>query len=288
MNYVHLIGERSANYGLIHDNTNIELLRDYSKKNNVASFPVLIADKVATILEIQGEYAFMRGEYSQGIQEYNDSLRLFTDNKTARWSFLEIEYKFNIKENIDKFFSLFSTLKLDGFDITCLPQDFNSIETMFHKYSDSYFSLLKWEGDEYHNAIKIKKTISNSPILSRKSIILDYNKKSLSRVFSLFKIDLEIWEKYNLTFYKKKKRHIAIDSETGHVFGVSCNISHIDENVFCQVEIEYWSKILPLNSLECEIQRVDNSVQIESHMKLVNSMRIFFAANKIIYVRINA
>lgn len=282
MSDIELFNENIATpYGLIQVQKNIELLQNHCRKNKICTLPVLINHTFITVLDVQGEYAFCKGKYDEGIQEYNDTLRFISGEKNARWRFREREYKFNIVGNMEAFFLLFDHLELEDYDVSRYPQIFNSSETMFYKRSDSYFSLLQWEGDRDYNAIKIKKNIVVHPILERDTMIFDYNSENFNRTLNLFGQGKEDWEKYKATFQKKKKRHIVIDKKTGHIFGVSCNISHVFEKLFCQVEVEYWSRITPTLSFKILDTEKDRELSLSSHLRLLDKTRDFLRKNNI-------
>ena len=282
MEYIQLTNEHCVHhYGLIQNPKNRNTLLMYSQEQKLASFPIITNESIITVLNIQGEFAYVRNECPQGIQEYNDTLRILTGNKTARWRFQEIEYKFNILNNLEDFFILFKSLQLSGFAVTHTPQYFNSIETMFYPYSKSYFSLLRWENEDEYNAIKIKKTLSICPILTRDSLIMDYTPQLLSHVFHLFRTNSDNWNQHSAIFHKRKERHIAVDCESGHVFGVSCNISQTGSHYFCQVELEYWSKISPCQLSTKDILFTDSKEQIKSHLRLIESMNRYLSKNNI-------
>lgn len=282
MNYIQLPDKHCIHhYGLIRNIEDRNVLLAYSKEQKLTSFPVATDKAIITVLNIQGEFAYIRGKYPHGIQEYNNTLRMLNNNRTARWRFKEIEYKFNILNKMEDFFLQFNSLQLPGFAVTHFPQYFNSVETMFYPYQESYFSLLRWENEDDYNAIKIKKTLSTQPILIRDSIIIDYTPQQLSHVLHLFRINNDNWIQHNTTFYKRKKRHIAIDCELGYVFGISCNISQVNSHYFCQVELEYWSKILPCQPPAEDISHIDSKEQIESHLRLIESMNKYLSKSNI-------
>lgn len=80
---------------------------------------------------------------------------------------------------------------------------------------------------------------------------------------------------------QRKERHIAVDCESGHVFGVSCNISQTGSHYFCQVELEYWSKISPCQLSTKDILFTDSKEQIKSHLRLIESMNRYLSKNNI-------
>lgn len=111
MEYIQLTNEHCVHhYGLIQNPKNRNTLLMYSQEQKLASFPIITDESIVTVLNIQGEFAYVRNECPQGIQEYNDTLRILTSNKTARWRFQEIEYKFNILNNLEDFFYFCSSL----------------------------------------------------------------------------------------------------------------------------------------------------------------------------------
>lgn len=282
MEYIQLTGEYCVyQYGVIQNPGNKNILLKHSLQQKLKSFIVVIDQTIVTVLNIQGEFVYIKGKFQQGIQEYNENLRMLSDNQTARWRFKEVEYKFNILHDMEDFFLQFSSLKLPGFSITYLPQYFNSIETMYYLYPECYFSLLRWEDEEEYNAIKIKKTISKLPILTRDTIIVDYTPHQFLSVLNLFHTSTEKWERYSATFHKRKERHIAIDYKSGHIFGISCNISQINSIYFCQVELEYWSRIFPCKSFSDNIPNFNDKEQLQSHFRLIASMNEYLQKNNI-------
>lgn len=129
MEYIELANEHCIHcYGLIQNPENRNTLLAYSQEQKLASFPIVIDKSIITVLNIQGEFVYIDGKYPQGIQEYNNTLRILTSDKKARWRFQEIEYKFNILNNLEDFFLLFKSLQLSGFVVTHAPQYFNSVE----------------------------------------------------------------------------------------------------------------------------------------------------------------
>jgi len=282
MKYVKLSGNQNIHhYGLIQDPKNRMDLLIFSQEQKQASFPVVTKKGIITVLNIQNEFAYINDVYPQGLQEYNNSFRKLSNNQTARWRFKEIEYKFNILNKMEDFFLQFQSLQIPGFDITYSPQYFNSVETLFYFYPDSYFSLLRWENDENFNAIKIKKIISAYPILTRDTFIIDYSPRQLLRVLHLFRINNDNWNQHSATFCKRKERHIAIDCKSGHVFGVSCNISETNGHCFCQIELEYWSKIISFKSYESGIPSSNTKEQTESHLRLIKNMNLYLLKNNV-------
>ena len=258
-------------YGLIRNPDNRDTLLNVSRERGLNSFPVISNSEVITVLNIQNEFVYCRGNKPHGIREYNRDLQLFSSIGTARWRFKEIEYKFNILNKEEFLYQLFPDLTFSGFAISRSPQLFHSVETMFYPHPDSYFSLLKWEDETTYNAIKIKKTVSKRPILTRDTLIVDYSPHRLSQVFTLFGIDENRFLYHSSTFIKKKQRHIAVDCDNGFVYGVSYNISRLDNHLFCQVEIEFWSKIVPQTAQPIDLAG-DSATQLASHEKLIKCM----------------
>ena len=270
-------------YGLILNADNKERLLSISQDKGLGSFPVSCNDEVVTVLNIQNEYAYCLGYYPYGICEFNDDLHMLTDSNAPRWRFTEIEYKLNILSDAEKFYQLFLNLELIGFSVSRFPQEFHSVETMFFPYPDSYFSLLRWENESEYNAIKIKKVISESPILTRDTVIVDYSSKRLSDVFVQYGINSNDFHRQSATFVKKKRRHIAVDNNKGYVYGVSFNISQTGSNLFCQIELEHWSQLVPQRAQNVVNNCYDCSDQQCSHMKLIESMCQYLVKNDIRY-----
>ena len=273
-------------YGLVRNQENRNNLLVVAQEKGTDTFPAIVNDVEVTVLKVQNEFVYCKGFYPHGICEYNKNLCILSNEGSARWRFLEIEYKINVLNKEEELYQSFCQIKLLGFSTTYLPQLFRSVETMFYPYPNCYFSLLKWEGEQNYNAIKIKKTISTSPFLSRDTLIIDYTPHRLSHVLRLFKIDHEGFRNQCATFIKKKQRHIVVDNEKGYVFGVSFNISKIQDCLFCQVEIEYWSKIIPILSHETLIHYDDTSQRIDSHSKLVEGVCQYLAMNGIKYDKV--
>ena len=73
MEYIQLTNEHCVHhYGLIQNPKNRNTLLMYSQEQKLASFPIITDESIVTVLNIQGEFAYVRNECPQGIQEYND------------------------------------------------------------------------------------------------------------------------------------------------------------------------------------------------------------------------
>lgn len=267
-------------FGLFRDSHNLDYLQTLYHQKGQNTFPIVLNNDIVTVLKIQNEFAYRKGFFPCGLRESNCDLRLLGNGDKARWRFIEIEYKINILDDEEEFYRTFRNLELTGFSVTCFPESFHSVETMFYPYPDSYFSLLRWENEPHYNAIKIKKTLSSSPILTRDSLIIDYTPHRLSHVFALFGTDNEGFLRLSSVFVKKKQRHIAIDNKEGFVFGVSYSISQFDSHLFCQVEIEYWSRIVSQEPNEYSTHN-DNDLRLDSHHRLIMSMQEFLQRNDV-------
>jgi len=266
-------------YGLIRNPDNRKVLLNVYQESGLKCFPVIVNDEMVTVLNIQGEFIYQRGDKKYGICEYNEGFRLLDGTRDARWRFTETEYKVNILENQEDYYRLFPYLELSGFSISHSPQEFRSVETMFYPYPDSYFSLLRWENERAYNAVKVKKIILESPILSRDTLIVDYSPQLLSHIFWLFRTDYDGFVRGSSTFVKKKQRFVAVDNERGYVFGVSYNVSDFEGQLFCQIELEYWSRIVS----QVDIPSDDSSGRLCSHLKLIESMHRYLTDNGIRY-----
>lgn len=270
-------------YGLIRNAVIRDELQAFMDKEQLESFQAVINDEIVTILHIQNEFVYSKGCFPYGICEFNNSLCMLDNSGSARWRFQEIEYKINVLNKEEEFYHIFTHLDLPGFSVTRLPQEFHSVETMYYPYADSYFSLLRWKNEQAYNAIKIKKTIATEPILTRDTLIIDYTPKHLSYVYLVFGTNPDDFLSHSSSFVKKKQRHIVIDNAKGYIFGVSNNLSHSNDHVFCQIEIEYWSRLVPKQSPIPANLHDDSPDRLESHFRLINRMYEFLRRHNTSY-----
>lgn len=272
LNGVNIIDEGFNKYGIFKNTNNIRLLKELSNKYNCNSYCIACSGYYLGVLNIQHEFIYLKDKSPIEIKEHNNKLKLLSDD-SPRWVFQEVEYKLNILKNEFRFYEIFDFMNVDQFDFTLHPQEFHSIENIFYKYVNKYFSVLTWKNDQRPNAIKIKKIQNTKPILARDTLIIDFSNEALSNVFLDFSINEHVYTKYSAKIDKQKKRHIVIDKILGYVFGVSCNISKTsDDNLFCQVEVEYWSKIVNKNDFSV----IENQQEMTSvHFKLINGIMNF-------------
>lgn len=166
------------------------------------------------------------------------------------WDSIEIEMKIDINDNYDKVFTLFNqkSIKLDGFEMSNMFS-YRGIEEFVKVYTNSkemFYTVLEEKEDLDNKAIKCKTKMPQYAFARELSIREYVNEQD----FCDFLMQNE---EYLLKRYpkimKEKHRFILIDNE-GFVYGFSLSNSKIlnDDIEKIEIEIEFWSKLMPLKS----------------------------------------
>jgi hypothetical protein len=198
-------------------------------------------------MKIVDDFVYYIG-FKGNIVEYNPDLEMLS-TKACRWNFVEMEYKINILSKETNLFHEFNDVNLSGFSKGKLSTQKTREKFYYNKIFQgeySFFALLSWSHEKGIDAIKLKSYPQNNVVaISRKTKIIDYNEDNLNLTFEFFNVssmaDLEELSEFS----KVKKRFIVVDEFYGFIYGLSYSIARtIHKEIFCQIEIEYWSEVV--------------------------------------------
>lgn len=201
-------------------------------------------DKKIGQVKICDNTLFYKPIFPLPLIEVNDDLTIY-DPLNCFWTTIEYELKIDIA-------------KCNPLDIlenirNVLEEKYTISNISFQKSYETHFEVAK-QASVLHcvklgkknwkikKAIKVKTAYDD---LGRKVSIVPYSKQNLDKIFQ----DATI--KQYPSFYKDKYRYILVNRHSGSVFGVSCSATNLlTKKTYdkYEIEIEYWSNLLPLNS----------------------------------------
>jgi len=276
----------------------MEFHKIYSKygvipKEQVALFPELSeihyhgsnccltnGDDYICCINILGNWFFKSSKIPSELFEYNPNVDIVC-KKWCRGTYVETEYKINIISDREKLYKLFDCISINGF-----AQGSSIITKSFEEYHyirlakcneiiTKYYVVIHENHSSGPNAIKYKIN-SSGEILTRIVTIVDYSEENLERTNNyLINGADEILEGPSPlpVFVKKKKRMPVVDKTYGYIYGVSYSISSLQEphtETFCQVEIEYWSRLAKKSQKNICTNQDDLH---HSYAKLINALK---------------
>jgi hypothetical protein len=183
--------------------------------------------------------------------EVNPDLKMI-DSASAFWHSVEAEAKLGTDLPLERFEELLDRLPSDTFSFGP-PSSTLSYERHFLlrcNGAEGYIVRLGKKGDKRKPALKFKETRSErGGILVRSMKLEAWSEAAFERVVAEFAerhggpVDLTALR----PFYKNKLRAVCVHRQHGIVFGVSLDHSKVEGGSaeLAQVEVEYWSTLLP-------------------------------------------
>ncbi len=188
--------------------------------------------------------------------EYNPDVEIRSP-EYGFWSAIEIEYKIDILTP-QKMRGVLESIQFNGFAHGPV-----TTEKSFERYKMlrpvnvqvskpyPYIAILGNRNSRRPMAIKCKKTRFGK-ILTRKVQLLPFNEANLKEAaaFVMGHQPIEVNLVDLPAFWKTKSRVVIVDKKLGYVYCLSYNIAiplRRSGTPFSQIEIEYWSKLVPEN-----------------------------------------
>ncbi|MBU0975485.1 MAG: hypothetical protein ABIE03_02615 [Patescibacteria group bacterium] len=185
-------------------------------------------------------------------RESNEDAKI-KSSKLALWKIIEIEYKYNINKNGKSFINYLSEEEFGNFDFGHSTKEYTSERYCDLNSGDKEIANLDIldATDKYEKSIKYFKDIKCDYLPKKELNIIAFNRANLEKAVadltskSLSEITLTPLKK----FEKEKNRCVCINKRNGMVFGISSHRIKVKKtkHILNQIEIEFWSRILPSN-----------------------------------------
>jgi len=211
--------------------------------------------------------------------EVNPDLRIL-DAKSAFWHSVECEAKINVGLPLDRFGDLLERLPVDAFSFGPLAHSL-SYERHFLLRAGSaevYVVRLGRKNDKRKPAIKIKETRGDLDHRLEGSMKLEeWSPAAFEAVVEDFgaRHGAPVRITGMRPFYKRKARAVCVHRRHGVVFGAS--IDHAKPvglpAELSQIEVEYWSTLLPRNAAPDPAALPNESLIAEVHVELCDLLR---------------
>jgi len=211
--------------------------------------------------------------------EVNPDLRIL-DAKSAFWHSVECEAKIDVGLPLDRFGGLLESLPSDAFSFGPLAHSL-SYERHFLLRAGSaevYVVRLGRKNDKRKPAIKIKETRGErNGILLRSMKLEEWSPAAFEAVVEDFgsRHGAPVRITRLRPFYKRKARAVCVHRRHGVVFGVS--IDHAKPvglpAELSQIEVEYWSTLLPRTAAPDPAALPGESLIAEIHVELCDLLR---------------
>ncbi|MBF0316220.1 MAG: hypothetical protein HQK50_15510 [Oligoflexia bacterium] len=204
--------------------------------------------------------------------EFNPDLHLI-DTQRAYWNSIEYESKINVNMELQEFKSFLQRLEQRssgdfGFGPLARSMSFERHFLLRSGEAEIYVVKLGKKNWKQKVAMKLKEALKETKgketgILVRSMKINEWSDDAFENVCAEMSIqnNAKIKIKSYRSFYKKKLRAVCLNRIHGIVFGVSLDQSKVTGRTekLSQIEIEYWSTLLPKTSNHQEI--MNNLVQ---------------------------
>lgn len=196
-------------------------------------------------IEICKNTLFYKPIYSLPLVEVNDDL-FISESQNSFWSTVEYELKIDIEEcNAFDILEGIKCILEENYTISKISFQ-KSYEThceVIKKTSISHCVKLGKKNWKMKKAIKVKTVYDD---LGRQVSIVPYSESNWNAI-----LQDAIQIKQYPSFYKDKCRYILVNKHIGSVFGVSSSATNFlakkAPNKY-EIEIEYWSNLLPLDA----------------------------------------